>query len=236
MKSIFFELMQGAIRKIKNNPAYVLDAKIHPLSIVSILFTRSVMAIRGYISFFCFNECGLPLFLGRRVTIKHKFKIKFGKGCTVGSGVTIDGLSTRGITIGDRVSIPDGTYIRCTGVFSDLGVGLTIGSNTGLGHSNFINAQGGITIGSNVIVGPYVQFLSENHNFENLNVLIKDQGVTRKGIIIGDNVWIGASAIILDGVTIGNGAVIAAGAVVNKDVLENSVAAGCPAKIIKQRG
>ena len=64
---------------------------------------------------------------------------------------------------------------------------------------------------------------------------IKEQGVNSKGIVIEDNVWIGASATILDGVTISKGAVIAAGSVVNKNVDKYAIVAGVPAKVIGSR-
>jgi acetyltransferase-like isoleucine patch superfamily enzyme len=72
---------------------------------------------------------------------------------------------------------------------------------------------------------------------EEMDAAIMDQGAYSKGPIrIGDHVWIGTGAIILDGVTIGAGAIIGAGAVVTKDIPENAIAAGVPAKVIRLRG
>ena len=73
-----------------------------------------------------------------------------------------------------------------------------------------------------------------NHNFEDKNKRIDEQGITTKPVMIGDDVWIGANAVILPGVTIGKHCVVAAGAVVTKDVPDNSLIAGVPAKLIKQ--
>lgn len=235
MKENARKFTQWLIRKVKRNPDYNLDKDFDVNLIVELLIVRLVMAVRGALVSMRLKKSGFPFFLGSGVTIRFKSKLSIGRGCTVGDRVVIDALSRKGIVLGSGVSIPDSTYIRCTGVFSDLGEGLVIGSNSGLGHFNFINAQGGVYIGEDVIVGPFVKILSENHNFSRLDLQIKDQGVTRKGIVIGNNVWIGASVTILDGVTIGDGAVIAAGAVVNKSVLSNSVVAGCPAKVIKYR-
>lgn len=84
-------------------------------------------------------------------------------------------------------------------------------------------------------MGPGVRIFSENHNYDQQNILIRLQGETRKGVSIGNNCWIGASVTIVDGVTIGNGVVIAAGAVVTKDVPPDSIFGGVPAKQISTR-
>ena len=73
-----------------------------------------------------------------------------------------------------------------------------------------------------------------NHNFEESSKRIDEQGVTTKPVIIGNDIWIGANAVLLPGVTIGDHSVVAAGAVVTKDVPPHSLVAGVPAKIIKK--
>ena len=111
---------------------------------------------------------------------------------------------------------------------------LEIGNNSGIGIASRI--YGKVCIGNNVLMGPEVIILTSGHNYENMNVLIQEQGsLKEKPVIIGDDVWIGARAIILPGVEIGNGAVIGAGAVVTKNVPPYSVVGGVPAKIIKCR-
>jgi acetyltransferase-like isoleucine patch superfamily enzyme len=100
----------------------------------------------------------------------------------------------------------------------------------------FGDAQGGIEIGDDTIFGNYVSMHSENHNFNELSIPIRLQGVNRKGIKIGNNCWIGAKTTILDNVTIGNGCVIAAGSVVVAGIYEdNGIYAGIPAKLIRYR-
>ena len=90
-------------------------------------------------------------------------------------------------------------------------------------------------MGSDVIVGNFVSMHSQNHNFDDLNVPIRLQGVNSNGIFIGNNIWIGAKATILDGTKIGDGSIIAAGAVVKGEFPQNSIIAGVPAKVIKIR-
>jgi acetyltransferase-like isoleucine patch superfamily enzyme len=112
-------------------------------------------------------------------------------------------------------------------------VGCTIGRNTYIGPHCVIGAGGGIRIGEDVVIGAYVNLLAENHNFDQTDKLISQQGVNRSGIIIERNAWVGNMAIILDGVTIGEGSVVGAGALVTKDVPPFSVAVGNPARVIK---
>ena len=95
-------------------------------------------------------------------------------------------------------------------------------------------SQDGVILG-NGVAGQFIRFHSENHNYENLNILIKDQGVNHKGIKIGDNCWIGSGVVFLDGASVASGCVIAANAVITKEFPENSIIGGVPAKIIGYR-
>lgn len=230
MVSKFITLL---IRKMKGDNSYEIVTPLSNRELFSVVFERTRMFIRGLWKQVMLKNCGSSFFVGKNVTIKHGYKISVGKATTIASSTTIDALSVNGIEIGDNVTIPENCFIRCTGVISELGVGIKIGNNTGLGHNNFFNGQGGIVIGNDVIIGPYVKILSENHNYKDPNILIRKQGVTRKGIKIGNNVWIGASAIILDGVEIGDRCIVAAGAVVTKSILKNSLVVGSPAKVIR---
>ncbi len=112
---------------------------------------------------------------------------------------------------------------------------ITIGNFTGINMNCWISGGGGIKIGNNVLIGPNVIIHSANHNFSKTDVLIKDQGHSFKEVIIEDDVWIGAGAIILPGVKIKRGSVIGAGSIVTKDIPEYSIAVGNPAKVKKQR-
>ena len=109
---------------------------------------------------------------------------------------------------------------------------VVIGDYTRIGIHNTI--IGPVTIGSHVNLAQGITVTALNHNFENTNERIDLQGVTTKQVIINDDVWIGANAVILPGVTIGRHAVVAAGAVVTTDVPENTVVGGVPAKMIKR--
>lgn len=107
-----------------------------------------------------------------------------------------------------------------------------IGDYTRIGLHNTI--IGPVTIGSHVNLAQGITVTALNHNFSDANKRIDEQGISTTPVTIGDDIWIGANAVILPGVNIGNHSVVAAGAVVTKDVPPHSLVAGVPAKIIKQ--
>ena len=107
-----------------------------------------------------------------------------------------------------------------------------IGDHTREGLHNTI--IGPVIIGSHVNLAQGITVTALNHNFEESSKRIDEQGVTTKPVIIGNDIWIGANAVLLPGVTIGDHSVVAAGAVVTKDVPPHSLVAGVPAKIIKK--
>lgn len=114
---------------------------------------------------------------------------------------------------------------------------IIIGRNCTINSFGFISTgEKDVIIGDDVLIGPFVGIHAWNHNYENCDERIVDQGHTSKGILIDEDVWIGSHATILDGVTIGKGAVIGAGAVVTRDVPPYCVVIGIPAKILKFRG
>lgn len=111
---------------------------------------------------------------------------------------------------------------------------LSLGDRSGIG----VNASlhGTIIIGHDVMMGPDVVIYSQNHQFSRTDVPMNRQGFQpERPVIIGDDVWIGARAILLPGVTIGSGAIIGAGAVVTKDVPEQAIVVGNPARVVRSR-
>ena len=223
------------IRFIKKDDGYSIKEGLSTKDFVVILFNRGVMLSRGWLYLLTRFRKMSVFFMGRNTNIYFSHRLEFGSPLTIGNNVTIECLGKNGIKFGSNVNVPDGCFIRCTGVVSELGLGLEIGDNTGLGHRNFINAQGGVSIGNDVIIGPNVSILSENHVFDNVDELIRLQGVDRIGIKIENNVWIGANVTILDGVHIGTGCVIGAGSVVTKSIPSNSIAVGNPCKVWRSR-
>lgn len=107
-----------------------------------------------------------------------------------------------------------------------------IGDHTRIGLHNTI--IGPVTIGSHVNLAQGITITALNHNFDDSEKRIDQQGISTKEVVLEDDIWVGANAVILPGVTIGKHAVVAAGAIVTKDVPPHSLVAGVPAKVIKQ--
>ena len=117
-----------------------------------------------------------------------------------------------------------------TPIYINYGKHINIGKNVFINFDCTFLALGGITIEDDVLIGPKVSLITENHP---LNPKLRN-GLIGKAIHIKRNAWIGANATILQGVTIGENAVVAAGSVVSKDVPDNVVVGGIPSKIIKE--
>jgi acetyltransferase-like isoleucine patch superfamily enzyme len=174
------------------------------------------------------------VFMGPGVRLRNASFCTFGKSVTLEAGVLLDGLAYQGVYLGNNVTIGSYSEIRSS-MLSSLGAGLRMGDNSACGCYSFIGAGGPVRIGENVIMGQHVAFHAENHIFERVDVPIRSQGVTKVGITIEDDCWIGANVTFLDGCHVGRGCVIAAGAVVRGMIPPYSVAAGVPAKVKKSR-
>jgi len=112
---------------------------------------------------------------------------------------------------------------------------ISIGKNSHILNKVILDGRGGILIGDDVLVGFETLILTSTHNHRDPNVLIRLQGMFQKPIIINNDVWIGARAIILPGVAIGKGAIVGCSAVVTKDVPDYAIVGGSPARIVGTR-
>lgn len=113
--------------------------------------------------------------------------------------------------------------------YTNFGRFIKIGKNVFINHACSFLDMGGITVEDQVLIGPKVNLITENHSLESAD----RRALICKPIRIRRNAWIGAGATILPGVTIGENAVVAAGALVSRDVPANTVVGGIPAKMIK---
>ncbi len=113
--------------------------------------------------------------------------------------------------------------------YTDCGKNITVGRNVFINSGCRFQDQGGITIGDGALIGHNAVLATLNHGFAPED----RQSLYPAPISIGKNVWMGANCTVLPGVTIGDNAIVAAGAVVTKDVPENMIAGGLPAKCIK---
>lgn len=228
--------MKSIISKILSfikSEKWELDQRIPNSYLILFFITKGVMLIRGFINFFTFKHL---ILIGANSKLYCKSLMKFNGTINIDRNCIVNALSSDGIVFGKNVSIGKFTTIECSGSLKNIGKGLIIGNNVGMGTHGFFGCAGGITIGNDTIFGNFVSMHSENHIIDDLKKPIRLQGVTRQGIIIGNNCWIGAKATILDGANIGDGCIVAAGAVVIKGQYEkNSIIGGVPGKIIKKR-
>jgi acetyltransferase-like isoleucine patch superfamily enzyme len=131
---------------------------------------------------------------------------------------------TESLKVGARTYIAADTLVRGEII---LGSDCTV--------NPYVSLHGRVTAGNGVRIASLVTIAGQNHVFSDITKPIHAQPVSFKGIVIGDDVWIGANVVVLDGVTIGAHSILAAGAVVTKDVPEYSIVGGNPARVLRDR-
>ena len=150
---------------------------------------------------------------------------------SVGENVSFDEscevLSPDKVSIGSNVEFCRGVYL------SPCGTQIDIGSHTHF--APYCALYGPLTIGTHCAIAAHVVFASVGHGYSRTDVPMVEQPVTKSEIVLENDVWIGANAVVIGGVTIGEGSIVGAGAVVTKDVPPYSVVGGTPARIIRNR-
>ncbi len=216
-------------RQADNIWRYVLEQSIQAFfgwfpSVVGIgvraLFYRLILHMEGLAAI----ESGVRLSFANH--------IRLGNQAYLDQGVYLHACPN-GIEIGSGSLIMRGCVLH---VYNFRGIphsGISVGRDSLLGEYTVIRGQGGVTLGNRVYTSPMVQIMAVDHVFDDPKCSFVEQGITARGIIIEDDVWIGSGAIILDGTHIGQGAVIAAGAVVKDDVPAHTLVAGVPARVIR---
>ena len=160
---------------------------------------------------------------------KIRGNVTLGKCVYIASGTELIARRNEEIEIGDHSFILGGSILH------PYNGKIVIGKNVGINHYCIIYGMGGVIIGDNVMMATSCIISASNHNFERTDIPMIQQGVTCRGIKIGNDVWLGARAVVLDGVEIGEGSVIGAGSVVSKSIPAYSVAVGVPAQVVKRR-
>ncbi len=212
---------------------YVIDPHIDASYLTWLTFERGVMKLRGLLRFLGHEH---PPFVGRGVQLRARRLIRCGLGVTLADHTRVDAMSHQGVQLGNGTSLGRNSRIECTGSLSHLGRGFVAGNNVGLGTDCLFGAAGGIWIGDDTIIGNFVSMHSEDHNFDDPRVPIRDQGVRHEGIHIGRGCWIAAKVTVLDGVTLGDGCIVAAGAVLTRGTYaDDGIYGGVPARLLKVR-
>ena len=135
-----------------------------------------------------------------------------------------------------NISFGKGTVVKPFAVIQTSHGKISIGENSAISSFNHLSAgQKDLIIGKNVRLGPHVTIVATTRNFKSKNTLVVDQGYSDRGIVIGDDVLIGAGAVILDGCRIGDGVIVGAGSVVTQDIPPYKIIAGIPAKEVAER-
>lgn len=178
--------------------------------------------------------------------------IRIGEGCMIDPGAEFGGV-LEGIQLGKKVTVSQHAHLHCYDESSRLEIGdrghimpyamlmthpgghIRLGQNCSVNPFTILYGHGGLEIGNDVRIAAHTVIVPANHVFSDPNVPIRLQGLTKQGIVIGDDVWIGANCVILDGCHIGSGSVIAAGTVLSTSVPPRSVVAGVPGRVIKSR-
>ncbi len=181
----------------------------------------------------------LILHMEGAAAIEAGVRLRFANHIHLGHGAYLDQGSylhatPNGIHIGARSIVMHGAVLH---VYNFRGMphsGITIGEDCLIGEYSVIRGQGGVTLGNRVYTSPFTQIIAVNHVFDDPARPFIEQGLTAEGIVIEDDVWLGAGAVITDGVRVGQGAVVAAGAVVTKNVPPHTVVGGVPAKVIRE--
>jgi len=135
-----------------------------------------------------------------------------------------------------RVEIDAHTTVQPNALLAPQGGVIRVGKHCSI--NDFCALYGSkepLVIGDWVRVAAGTTFVPENHRFDDLDMPIATQGYISTGIVVGNDVWIGANCTILDGVTIGNGCVVAAGSVVTRSIPARSIAMGVPARVVRTR-
>lgn len=178
-----------------------------------------------------FKKLGNSVQFLNRVEFTGANNIEIGSKSFIGRGSCIRTFNKRKVLIGTKVWIEKGVII----ITEADNCCIEIGENTFVGPYTYMVGVGDIKIGKHCLIAAHCDIAATDHIFSDPTELIRKQGVTSKGIVIGDNCWLGCGVKVVDGVTIGEGSVIGAGAVVTKDIPPYSVAVGVPAKVIRSR-
>jgi len=213
-----------------------MDQKnIVTLNRIELSIGRKLELIRGGFLRWRGAQVGANFGVGWSTRFLYPAYFTAGDDVTIGDYCYLDCRSKQGVRIGNHTSIDRNLWLSCGGTTESMGF-FEIGDNSYIGCNAVIGAGGGgIKMGNNVLIGQAVNFHSESHVFADASAPIRTQGISYKGIVIEDDVWIGSKATILDGVVVGVGAIIGAGAVVTHSIPPYSVAVGIPAKIVGLR-
>jgi acetyltransferase-like isoleucine patch superfamily enzyme len=177
------------------------------------------------------GACGRNVTFGVNVTLRHPRKIRIADDVAVDDGCVLDakGSANDGIRIGRRVFLGRNTILAC----KEGDIVLEDGVN--VSYQCAVFSASSVRIGADTLLAAYCYVVGGGHEFDRTDVPVIRQGRPSKGVDIGRGAWLGAGAVVLDGVSVGHDAVIGAHAVVTQSIPPFAVAAGSPARVIRDR-
>ena len=177
------------------------------------------------------GRTGRNVTFGANVVLRHPHKIRIGDNVVIDDACCLDakGVDNRGIDIGTGVFIGRGTILSCKN--GDI----VVDDHANIGFNCEIFSGGRVRLGKHALVAAYTYLVGGDHVRDRTDRPVLRQGRVARGIEVDDNVWLGAHVVVADGVTIGRDAIVGAGAVVRDEIPPFSVAAGVPARIIRDR-
>jgi galactoside O-acetyltransferase len=182
-----------------------------------------------------FGACGKGCAFAGNITIRHPGRIRLGARVVISENCLLDGRgeSDCTISIGDDVMLSNNVSISAKN--GEIVIGNDVGINTDCIIQSI--AANPVFIGDDCILGQRCLLIGGgSYNTDDLNTPIRTQGnKTDGGVKLENNVWLGAGVLVLGGVTMAKGSIAGAGAVVTKDIDENAVCLGVPAKIVRYR-
>jgi acetyltransferase-like isoleucine patch superfamily enzyme len=180
-----------------------------------------------------FREVGRGVVFGRNITLRHPHKIALGANCVIDDNVLLDakGEKNDGLRLGDNVYIGRNTILSCKEG------SISVGEYTNISANCSLLSETEIDLGRYCFLAGHCYLVAGgNHSFDDISRPIMFQpSVSKGGIRVGDDVWMGAAVIVLDGASIGQGTVVGAGAVVTGPLPELAVAVGSPARVVRDR-
>jgi len=189
------------------------------------------LVLRGKLYPWLLGRVGRNVTFGVNVVLRHPKKIYLGDDVVIDDNVVLDakGQGNQGLFIGNGVFVGRNTILSCKN--GDI----HLDDQANLGFNCEIFSASEVRVGKNVLMAAYVYLVGGTHTFLRTDIPILMQERTSTGIHVGDNTWLGAHAVVFDGAHIGKECIIGAGAIINQDIPDWKIAAGVPAKVIKDR-
>ncbi|MBW3635206.1 MAG: acyltransferase [Armatimonadetes bacterium] len=153
---------------------------------------------------------------------------RFGNACDIRSRFGLRQGPNASVVFGERCVLDNDLTI-------EVGGRLEVGARTIFGHHCTLAARDSLIIGADCLLAEMVSIRDHDHRFDSLEIPIREQGAVSAPVVIGNNVWLGGKVTVLKGVKIGDNAIVGANAVVTKDIPENAICVGVPARVIRLR-